>query len=365
MGYKILGITLSHNSSVCVLDDGEIIFFLEEDRLSRNKHDSLPLSLILQISTNFTINEIHLSGLSGFYNDFYYFKSLNLFLKKLFPDIPLSIQYIDKHHLAHSLSSFYNSGFNKALSVVIDGGGDWNEVNKKYNFEGYETESIQVLEYPLNIQEVYKSYITKGLDKQINNIKFSPLVSLTKVYEAITNYLGWSWNEAGKTMGLSSYGKPNSTIPNLYINGKGNSKVLNNNSLKGKLNLLPISNEWHRDSSKITNFEKDLAYKVQQESQQAVGDLIEKGLTEIGLKQVCCSGGYFLNCVANYYLIKRFPNIEFYFEPISSDAGTSIGIAKLAWYQKTQDKTIRPQKSLYYGPQYSKEQLLEGIQKYV
>jgi predicted NodU family carbamoyl transferase len=62
----------------------------------------------------------------------------------------------------------------------------------------------------------------------------------------------------------------------------------------------------------------------------------------------------FLNCVANYYLIKRFPDIEFYFEPISSDAGVAIGAAKLLWYQKTQDKTIRLQKTLYYGPSIHK-----------
>ena len=119
------------------------------------------------------------------------------------------------------------------------------------------------------------------------------------------------------------------------------------------------------DPFKVTDFEKNLAYKVQQESQQAVGDLIEKGLKETGLKQVCCSGGYFLNCVANYYLKKRFPDIDFYFEPISSDAGTSIGIAKLVWYKKTQDRIIKSQKTLYYGPKYSKEQLLEGIKKYL
>ena len=365
MGYKILGLTLSHNSSACVLDDGEIIFFLEEDRLSREKYDDFPLYLIQKVSSLFKINEIAISGLSGFYNNYHYSKSLKLFLKKLFPNTPLNTQYINKHHLTHSFGTFCNSGFKKALSVIIDGGGDFDEVGEKENFIGYETETIQIVKYPLNIQEVYKSYITNDLEKITSNIKFSPLVSLTKTYEAVTEYLGWSRIEAGKTMGLSSYGKSNSTIPNLYINGKGNPKILNNNNLKGELNLLPISNEWHRDFSKITDFEKDLSYKLQQESQQAVGDLIEKKLKETRLKQVCCSGGYFLNCVANYYLKKRFPNIEFYFEPISSDAGTAIGAAKLLYHQKTQDKTIKSQKTLYHGPKYTKEQLLEGIQKYL
>ena len=33
----ILGVNISHHASVCLLKDGEVIFYLEDDRLSRNK----------------------------------------------------------------------------------------------------------------------------------------------------------------------------------------------------------------------------------------------------------------------------------------------------------------------------------------
>ena len=365
MSYNILGINLSHNSSVCVLSDGNLDFFLEEERLSKIKHDDFPLHLLHYISQHFQIHEIYISGLSGYYSELNYNKTIKFTLKNLFPNIPINLKFLKTHHYTHLSSTFYNSGFKKALSVVIDGGGDRNEINKKENFDGYETETIQIIEYPLKSQEIYKSYITDGLNKINKKEKFSPLVSLAKVYEGVSEYLGFSWSEAGKTMGLSSYGKQTYNNLDLYIDGKGNPNIIYNNNLKGKLKLYPISKEWHKNPSKITDFEKDLAYKVQQESQQAVGDLIEKGLKETSLKYVCCSGGYFLNCVANYYLIKRFPDVKFYFEPISSDAGNAIGVAKLAWHEKTQDTTIRPQKTLYYGPKYSKEDLLKGIQKYL
>ena len=365
MSYNILGINMSHNSSVCVLSDGEIVFFLEEERLSRVKYDTFPLHIIHYVYQNFQINEITLSGLSSFYKTLNYTKGIIATLKNLFPNIFINLTYLEHHHQTHSSSTFYNSGFKAALSVIIDGNGDLRKVNQKENFESYETETIQIIEYPSKIQEIYKSYITDGLSKITKKEIFSPLVSLTKVYEGINKYLGFNWNEAGKTMGLSSYGKLNSNIPNLYKNTKGNSNVIFQSNLIFKVNLPLITKNWHKDPSKITDFEKDLAYKVQQESQQAVGDLIKKGLKKTGLKQVCCAGGYFLNCVANYYLTKRFPDVEFYFEPISSDAGNAIGVAKLAWYKKTQDTTIRPQKTLYYGPKYSKEDLLKGIQKYL
>ena len=44
MSYNILGINLSHNGSLCILKDGKVDFYLEEERLSRKKWDTLPLT---------------------------------------------------------------------------------------------------------------------------------------------------------------------------------------------------------------------------------------------------------------------------------------------------------------------------------
>ena len=374
MGYKILGINLSHNSSVCVLDEGKIVFFLEEDRLSRFKHDPLPINLLKKISLKFKIDSIAISGLDGYVQEIAYTKTIYFLLKEYFPNVNNFYNYTSTHHLCHSYGAFYNSGFDKALSVVIDGAGNCDINHKSIISLTEENETLQVIEYPFKYKNLYKGYSTHNPFKLDQISYFYPLVGIAKTYEAVTNYLGFRWHEAGKTMGLSSYGKPDKNIPSFYKKFRGNSQIVTLlSTLKGKINfknfpylkLKTNPKKWHKNFSKITNLEKNIAYKVQQESQQVVGDLIEKSLKETGLKQVCCSGGYFLNCVTNYYLTKRFPNIEFYFEPVSNDAGTSTGAAKLAWHEKTQDKTIRPQKTLYYGPEYTKGQLLEGIQKYL
>jgi len=350
MPYNILGLNFSHNSSACLLSDGKIVFFLEEDRLSRIKNDTLPLKLINYISENFSIDQIAISGLSNFpYQNFgdYDFK---LVIQKYFLNQPI-INLLGFHHLCHSYHAYKNSGFNNCLSIVVDGNGSefFSDTNKTF----YETESIFL--YSTNEDNpkiIYKSYRT-------NNGK-TDLVTFSKVYETITQELGFGFLEAGKTMGLSSYGKFNPQIPNLYLDQKGNPEVFKvyenvNGKLKNKYKTL-----LNTQQSK-----SDLAYKVQTEAQENIGNLIDKVIKKTNVKNICCSGGYFLNCVSNYYLTKRFPKINFYFEPVSSDAGNAIGAAQLVWYQKTQDKTLNPQKTLYYGPQYSKEQLLEGIQKYV
>jgi carbamoyltransferase len=349
MSYNILGINTSHNGSVCVLVDGKVDFFLEEDRITRKKHDSIPLKLLSFLSSKYNIDEIAVSGLYLFP-----FKtdelSLNLLITKFFPNLKTTY-LLDQHHLTHAATAFFNSQYEESLCVVADGSGS--EIYESDGSLKFETESIYKFSSKTPPIPIYKSYRT--------NNKENDLLSFTKVYEVLSWELGFGFLEAGKTMGLSSYGKPNPKIPQLYIDTKGNPDVfdLEYNDTLGYLK------DKYQFLTKQRELTFDLAYKVQQESQEEMGNLIEKAIQETGLKQVCCSGGYFLNCVANYYLTKRFPDVEFYFEPISSDAGNAIGAAKFAWYQKTQDTTIRPQKTLYYGPKYSKEDLLKGIQKYL
>jgi carbamoyltransferase len=364
MSYNILGINTNHNGSVCVLVNGEIDFFLEEERFSKIKTDHNPTEIIKFISKKYTIDEIAISGLT----QRQYSKEGTLyfhFLTTFFPNTPIH-SYLESHHDTHIISAYTNSGFKESLGIVVDGCGSRQDLpnSKEYILE---TESMYYLGLS-NFQSIYKSYKTTDPQLNIDNlVEFNNnRNTIGQIYQDITELLGFNWNEAGKTMGLSSYGSPNFSIPNLIVNRRGNPKIFKSNGVVKSPNV--SSHKFNPNFSYLASNEdlrKDLAYKIQDESQKEVGDLIEKGLKETGLKQVCCAGGYFLNCVANYYLTKRFPNIDFYFEPISSDAGTSIGAAKMLWHQKTQDTTIRPQKTLYYGPKYSKEDLLKGIQKYV
>lgn len=365
----ILGFNPSHHSSVCLLEDGELKFFIQEERIgNREKYISYPFKSFIDLLQNNKISHLAWGTPSIYYHIDSVKPMLSYWVELAYKLIKKDIYYYDfsndSHHKCHAAHSFYNSGFKKSIGIVIDGLGS----KVKDQNLNRETETIFECSYPSNFKTLYK-----------NTTKFQT-PNISQVYETITMHLGWSRDEAGKTMGLSSYGRYNSSIPNLVTNNKGNpnvfyydfKKTINkqnqtfiNEEKNPQLKLPRDPKEWHYDESKITDLEKDLAWKVQNDTQQLVGDYIEKAIQKTGLKQVCCSGGYFLNCVTNYYLLKRFPDVEFYFEPISNDAGTAIGAAKLMWHKETQDTTIRPFKSLYLGKQYSKEELLEGIKKYV
>ena len=46
---KTVGVNISHDSSFCRCINGEVSVFLEEERLSRRKHDEIPTQILLEL----------------------------------------------------------------------------------------------------------------------------------------------------------------------------------------------------------------------------------------------------------------------------------------------------------------------------
>ena len=364
MAHNILGINPFHNGSVCVLSDGEIVYFLEEERLTRKKHDANPFAVILDVLNKFKIDDIVLGGINvenirevlSYTSKNPYISLIEKITKR--PNI-FFFDLSNHHHLTHAFHSYFNSGFSEAISLVIDGGGGIlpnGEHVKETFFE------IDKKDFTILFQNSYPHSL-------------SPYsVNIACGYANVTEKLGFKINQEGKTMGLSSYGKNNPKIPPIFLNNLSDVNVLHEydkpideyTKVRKRVVNIDISEDysWHKDPSKITDLEKDLAWRIQNDTQEIVKTYIEEYTKKTGIKNIVCSGGYFLNCVANYYLTKCFPNINFYFEPVSNDAGIAIGAAYWRWKELNPDFQSKKLKSLYLGPRYSKEQLLEGIQKY-
>lgn len=364
---KILGINPGHNGSAAYVVNGELEWYIEEERLSRKKYDGNPFRGILH-AINEGVDLLVIGGteeqeptLKWNHEDVF-----TGFVRKFNPNLKV-VDLGKLHHLGHASEAFYNSGFETAAAVIVDGAGSY--VEKKLREEeekspvvgGFETESIFKCAYPANFQTVYRSlggnpgttFYAEG-----DGFKFSDAVTITKVYEAVSHYLGFGFIEAGKTMGLAPYGQHDDSIPDLFVGDRGNKNVLVSKYPAGavidysrydSLKLKEDSTVWHHDPGKVKDVYKNLAWKVQQETQRLVGDLIEKAHKATGETNIVVAGGYGLNCVANYYFLQRFPDLNIYVDPISHDGGTSIGAAKLLHHSETQDKKIRPLSTLYTG----------------
>lgn len=368
---KILAVNPGHNGSACLLDNGKIVFYVEEERLSRFKYDGNPFRAALEALQNHKIDILVLGGtdVRTYPQVTWTGETLfHAFARKFNKNIKV-VDMTQTHHLGHAAGAFYNSGFDTALSVVVDGCGSISGARRGTNhYNGFETETAYVMSYPGDAETVYQSIfeVTDKPNYFDDTLAAGTSVTITKAYEAVSHFLGFGFIEAGKTMGLAPYGKHDPDMPRLFDkDGRGNPEVLfpvypsgaliRTDSEEGKYFQKgnPESKNWHRDSKKVTQIAKDLAWQVQTETQRLVGDLIEKLVEETGQKNVCISGGYGLNCMANYYYHKRFPNLNFYCEPIAHDGGTVIGLAKLVYYRETNSKEKIPLKNLYLGPESS------------
>jgi len=186
---------------------------------------------------------------------------------------------------------------------------------------------------------------------------------ITKVYEAVTQYCGFSSIEAGKTMGLFPYGKENPNIPKLFDDSSviplSNRNLIIPNYPNGAFVNFMLFDELAEgqasDLSKLDN-RRDLAYACQTQTQEQVLNLIRKASKLTGHNKVVISGGYGLNCVANYFYLDGLKDdgIEIYVEPVSNDAGTAMGAALLMYRNITgsvEKQTFTD--NLYLGPRYT------------
>jgi len=119
--------------------------------------------------------------------------------------------------------------------------------------------------------------------------------------------------------------------------------------------------EWHNEPALVRDIDKNLAFHIQKETEEQMYNLIQKAIDMTGEKNVVISGGFGLNCVANYKYVQRFPDINFYIDPIAHDGGTAIGLAKYAWYNYSREMEIRPLKSVYLGapPDYNQLEIIQ------
>lgn len=389
----IAAIARGHNAGICLLKDGEIVFSIEEERFTRQKYDGGPLASMLKIKEYtdkidylviaHTQNLKETAGRIDYTGDDVYTglaRKLGLISRK--EDLRNHPQVIDLsfvHHKLHAACAFYRSGFDKAAAVVVDGAGTF--INLSINNEPtlvWEVESIFECSYPDYFKTVFKHLGTRGplpgaIVKEFNSSMYkedgthelvlSDRAGITKVYEAVTQYCGFSSIEAGKTMGLFPYGEKNDKIPSLFDSTSkyplSNRNLIVPNYPNGAIvnhGLYDYIDELDADDVTTLQNRRDLAYACQTQTQEQVLKLIRKAVQDTGLKKVVLSGGYGLNCVANYYYLDhlRDEGIELYCEPISNDAGTAIGAALLFHRMLTLDETVHSRAdTLYLGPKYN------------
>jgi carbamoyltransferase len=360
----IVSVARGHNGSTTLLVDGKVVFYLEEERLSRFKYDGSPLLGIQKVFDyvdhidHLVICHTHRHGpvLDWSGEDAYKGWTRKLARKKF----EFQTHEIDTiHHEMHAACGFYNSGFETAACVIADGAGSFLQIGDIQD-TCYEFETIFNASYPGDFDTVYKHVGTKqsiGMSEPEDNIFVTEYPGHTKMYEAVTQYCGFPAIEAGKLMGLAPYGNPNEDLPSFFNGEWGNRNLIvptYPNAAMLNVSRYDILKEDVKNhvEGEYTDVQKDLAYKIQEQTSDRMVQLIKKAHELTGEKNIVICGGYGLNCVANYKYWKEFPDLNIYCEPISHDGGTSIGGAKYVYNKLKETEKPSKQESVYYGPQY-------------
>jgi carbamoyltransferase len=363
----ILGVNISHHPSIVLLEDGKIVFYLEDDRWNRIKEVewdfTQPLKSILDIRkyTDHIDHIIYTSygkppwhPISDELTIDYVKKHLELYR------ITFDKEYFyHEHHLYHACSAFYGSEFEESAALVMDGGGwricqycEQSEVESMYYFAS--TGDVRT------VKKVYGSrlidlWYPKGHNSEpllvSDNIVFSDTLSCGTIFN--TSQYVTATNSPGKVMGISPYRGYEDDSEWFVYHEKTDTWVTDNESVLNSYRR--FYNEPHLDpaSDDPREFDFDIAAslsrKVQDETFKQTVRLIRQLMSKVDTKNLVLSGGYFLNCVNNYRYLKEFPDINFWIDPTSHDGGTAIGAAKYLWHHILKEKSRYPLETLYLG----------------
>lgn len=303
-----------HDASIASVKDGELKLLMESERYSHIKHDVMSQVCIDEFSKT-NCGDINKSALA-------------------------SLDINSNHHLYHASHAFYDSGFKEAVCLIIDGMGSEVSLESPRFIKGsYGRECISIykLSYPTKFELIHRIVSTPFecdvvLDNktQVFNI-ISPALMFQKTCES----WGMKWYDAGKLMAMSAYSDRDLDLSSDEL------FIINNQDLRD-IKLIKEFNSFQEKA----NFCKWL----QRYCEDWVRQLIVQSVELSNCRNVCLSGGYFLNCTSNSYLRKNIsPKIKFFIEPICGDNGVAVGLAKYKWYEKTKSKKIKPLKDLYLG----------------
>jgi carbamoyltransferase len=318
----ILGINeTSHDASVSLIKDGEILFAGHAERYSKQKNDwYVNDSLITNALQYGTPNAIA-------YYEKPLLKASRLALRGGSGDWKpqFNIEGIPRksfsHHYSHAAAGYYTSSFNDAVIVVLDAMGEYN------------TSTI---------------WVGEG-DKIKLKYKQNYPVSFGLFYSAFTQLIGLMPNqEEYIMMGMAAYGDWQKYYKKVdeYFPSYDKQKY---NFHKGITDW-----GWISEQDKF-----DIAAAVQMVYEQRLNQFMRMAKSLTGKNNLVFMGGCALNSSANTLLWKIFDMI--WIMPNPGDAGSSLGAAAALYGKHLDWKT--PYLGYDLGGEYPVQKILDGILK--
>jgi carbamoyltransferase len=358
----ILGVnTGPHDASAVILKDGEPLFFIEQERLSRSKRAfgegpadcirrcldevGLPLSGVAQIAVGWDVPTLASIEHVPFDPE----KFRRWLLPPELVDVPEmpSVSFVP-HHLAHAACAFWTSGFDEASILVIDGRGETDSTTLAYGT-------------PLGIS-VIEAW---GVPWSLGNY-----------YAIASEWAGFTMWDAGKLMGLASYGQASQPTPLQWFPGGYNALCTSPDAAK------PHDAYMHQRDFLYRAFDAEnypysasaglepMAYagfaaSIQASLEETVLDLARYLRSKTSSRRLVFAGGVALNCTLNGRLARESVFSEMFVPPVPHDAGVSLGAALYAHSVQADanwNSSVRL-KHAYLGPSFDDECIVAALDR--
>jgi carbamoyltransferase len=366
-----LGINYSrmHDSAACLTRDGEVVFAIAEERLSRVKQDSsfparairaclrvagitvndldficqswpkpgavlrhdlkcmasgkTPASfeILKNILTSATSNTLEKGG------EFRFERNLG--------SHKAPFRYID-HHLAHAISAYSYSGFETAAVLVIDGRGAWESTSLWHGQDG-KLAKIWTIPWPN---------------------------SLGLFYAYFTDLLGFTaYSDEWKVMGLAPYGVPGFDLRDFIVpdgnqyrvNSRGLLRFGSNNRSRGEFG------ERRVPESALEQRHKDIAFATQEACENAMLSLAREAVARTGSRNLCLAGGVALNSKANGKILSSGVVDRIFVQPAAGDDGACLGAALSPYLDRDGRLPVKAMRHPYLGTEYSDKEIESAL----
>ena len=371
----VLGISCYyHDSSACLVKDGQLIAAAAEERFTRKKHDTrFPEKAIAYClkEAGITMRQVDYVG--------FYEKPLVKFERMLsqhldmFPrSLPTFLQAMPswineklrlprtlkkkykykgpvlfvEHHMAHAASSFLLSPFKSAAIVTVDGVGEWTTTT----YGKASGNDITILK----------------------EIKFPH--SLGLLYSTATAHLGFSVNNSEyKVMGLSPYGKPTyydrfRKIVDVKEDGSYRLDmsyfIYHYKSRMPSEKYIELFGPVRKPSDEVTQHHNDIAASLQKITEDIVIAILNNVHKATGEKNLCLAGGVALNSVCNGKILSRTPFKSIYIQPEAGDGGTSIGVAFYIYNTILKNPRNFVMTHAFWGPGYTTQEVKQFLDEH-
>jgi len=363
-----------HDTAACLVEDGKLLFFLEEERITRQKHtNQFPqnaiewclqkcgigikdvdaaafywqpyrglIRRIAQTLKYFPDSIVHLKTIQA--GNFHNMATVESAFRKL-TGFNGPFFHVD-HHLAHAAGAYYPSGMDEAAVLVADGNGE--------------------------IASTSFFYGKNGRLKRLGEVLYPHSMGL--VWCSVTEHLGFAQNrDEGKVMGLAAHG--DERFVKAFRSIVFRDKPL---SLKLDLSFFDFYKQrktWTSEKfakiicprklpdEELNDDHRALAFACQKVTQEIMIALVQDLMKTTRCSNICINGGVALNCVANGQ-IAQLENLNgLFIPPPAYDAGAAWGAALFAAHSILGPATSSPLEHPFYGPEFSDEEIAAAFQK--